>query len=84
MSLKLPRNWDFNLKMDAAKIGTVTVSLCPSVSSSAFQVPAGSAGVPVAKPSCDLGYGPDLNPLLASVGGPGPQVPLLRQQMVCK
>lgn len=41
MSLKLPRNWDFNLKMDAAKIGTVTVSLCPSVSASAFQVQAG-------------------------------------------
>lgn len=31
MSLKLPRNWDFNLKMDAGKIGTVSVSLCPSV-----------------------------------------------------
>lgn len=28
MSLKLPRNWDFSLKMDAAKIGTVTVPLC--------------------------------------------------------
>ncbi|XP_010002248.1 PREDICTED: rho GTPase-activating protein 25 [Chaetura pelagica] len=27
MSLKLPRNWDFNLKMDAAKIGTGCLSL---------------------------------------------------------
>lgn len=84
MSLKLPRNWDFNLKMDAAKIGTVTVSLCPSASASAFQVQAGPAGEPVAKPSCDFGYCPDPNPLLASVGGADPQVMLSRELMVCK
>lgn len=50
MSLKLPRNWDFNLKMDAAKIGTVTVPLCPSVSAA---VPGVGQGLreAVAKPS---------------------------------
>ena len=29
MSLKLPRNWDFNLKGEAGKIGMVVVSLLP-------------------------------------------------------
>lgn len=28
MSLKLPRNWDFNLKAEAAKIGKVQVFFC--------------------------------------------------------
>lgn len=78
MSLKLPRNWDFNLKMDAAKIGTVSVPLCPSVPAWVPGLGQG-LGVAVAKSGSDFGSG-----LSGGTWDLGPKCHFEREQMLCK